>query len=81
MLALGMTGCGSDESTGGDDTAVSGTVTMNGSTSMEELVEATIETLAQSNPDLKLLVSTQDQVQELLLQWKELQTLEMHQET
>lgn len=53
MLALGLTGCGSNNN-GGDDAAVSGTVTMNGSTSMEDLVKSMIETLAGTNPDLKI---------------------------
>ncbi|WP_249029086.1 phosphate ABC transporter substrate-binding protein [Tannockella kyphosi] len=55
MLALGVTGCSSDDSESGDDTAaVSGTVTMNGSTSMEDLVESIIETLASTNPELTI---------------------------
>ena len=51
-FVLGLTGCvsSSDEETSG----ISGKVTMNGSTSMQELVEAMQETIVEVYPDLEI---------------------------
>lgn len=56
VLCLGLTGCGSsdDKGTGGDTKDVSGTVRLNGSTSMEKLVNGLAEVIREEYPDLTL---------------------------
>lgn len=54
VLCLGLTGCGSSSSDETSGSAVSGTVTLNGSTSMEKFVTALGEAIKEEHPDLTL---------------------------
>lgn len=54
VLCLGLTGCGSSSSDETSGSAVIGTVTLNGSTSMEKFVTALGEAIKEEYPDLTL---------------------------
>ena len=58
VLALGVAACGSDDNGDGSSTSVSGTIRIDGSSTVGPLTSAVAEQFQQENPDVKVTVGT-----------------------